>query len=246
MRIIPMGLTLLVIAGVVVGCSSHGAAATTTPASAVTASVQHRLAVLAYEQAAGAGVPDPRWAAFVVSHRAAAEQVSSGGTEEGSSPAVFLVEVVGPFTHYPITSPPLGAAASTIRCVAISFTVDRATWGILDSGCARAFNLSALGRVYPLAPLVRAQGSIVTVGGPSPGSSRPIAGADIWFIGAGGSASVRADKHGVFAFDVTPGTYRVRLTGHAPTTDGEFFDTIPDTVVVTPGDKPIRLVVSIK
>lgn len=93
--------------------------------------------------------------------------------------------------------------------------------------------------------LVRTRGVIVTVGGPAPGSPRPIA-AEFRVAGAGGSATVRADRHGRFVFLLPPGTYRITITGHAPESDGRPMQLLPNEIHVRPSGSRIRLVVSIR
>ncbi len=79
---------------------------------------------------------------------------------------------------------------------------------------------------------VTAHGLIVTVGGPFPGAPAPIPRAELRFVGSRRSMTVRADAHGRFAFDAPPGLYRVQVTGNAPTANGAFLPTVPDTVAV--------------
>jgi hypothetical protein len=94
--------------------------------------------------------------------------------------------------------------------------------------------------------LVRTKGVIVTIGGPAPGSPRPIAGARFEVKGSGESAGVHADAHGRFAFDLVPGTYRITITGHAPMSGSAFIQPRHGTIVVRPGGRPIRVVVDIR
>ena len=94
--------------------------------------------------------------------------------------------------------------------------------------------------------LVRTTGVIVTVGGPPPGSPRPIAGARFEVKGSGESAGVRADGHGRFALHLAPGTYRITITGHAPMSGNAFMQPRHGTIVVSPGGRPIRIVVDIR
>jgi len=93
---------------------------------------------------------------------------------------------------------------------------------------------------------VRTDGIIVTVGGPPPGSPRPIAGARFEVTGSGETADVRADSHGRFAFDVAPGTYRITITGHAPMSGAAFMQPRHRTIVVRPSGPRIRLIVDIR
>ena len=93
--------------------------------------------------------------------------------------------------------------------------------------------------------LVRTRGVIVTVGGPAPGSPRPIA-AEFRVAGPGGSATVRADRHGRFALLLEPGTYRITITGHGPESDGRPMQPVPNVIHVGPSGSRIRLVVSIR
>jgi hypothetical protein len=93
--------------------------------------------------------------------------------------------------------------------------------------------------------LVRIHGVVVRVGGPAPGSPRPIA-AVLRVAGAGGTATVRADRHGRFAFLLKPGTYRITITGNGPESDGLPMQPVPDVIHVRPSGPRIRLVVSIK
>ena len=94
---------------------------------------------------------------------------------------------------------------------------------------------------------VTAHGMIVRVGGPNAGATA-IPGAELRFVGSQRSVTVRAEARGRFALDVAPGSYRVKVTGHAPTANGVFLATVPDTIVVPVGgpDRPFRLIVSIK
>jgi hypothetical protein len=93
--------------------------------------------------------------------------------------------------------------------------------------------------------VVRTRGVIVRVGGPAPGSPRPIAAA-FRVAGANGSASGRADRHGRFTLLLKPGTYRVTLTGDGPESDGRPMQPVPNMIHVRPSGGRIRLVVSIK
>jgi hypothetical protein len=143
----------VVLAGLLAGCGSGLArqrpdvtgpglgAATASPATA-------RLARLAHAQAQAAGNPHPQLVAYVSSHRRVAVKVSEGGDIVDSNQPVFVVEVVGPFPHYRRHSP--ADVNPSMRCQAVSFTVEQATWQILDAGCGAAFNISELGRAYRL------------------------------------------------------------------------------------------------
>jgi hypothetical protein len=93
---------------------------------------------------------------------------------------------------------------------------------------------------------VRTEGVIVTVGGLAPGGPRPIANAQIRFVGTTETATARAGRNGQFAFEASPGSYKVQLVGHAPKVNGKFFKTTPATITVMQGRKPVRLVVEIK
>jgi len=110
---------------------------------------------------------------------------------------------------------------------------------LLASGC--------YGSSHQAASTVRTTGTIVTIGGPAPGSPKPIPGAEFRLVGPNCSVNVRADKDGRFAVDLPPGRYRVIVTGHAPQADGGWLPTIPSALTVTSGrTKPLRLVVSIR
>jgi hypothetical protein len=87
---------------------------------------------------------------------------------------------------------------------------------------------------------VRTHGTLVRVGGPAPGGPVAMPGVRLHVQGEGGSADVRTDRHGRFAFDVVPGTYTVSITtgGLAPVT-------VPHVVHV-PHTGRLRLVVNIK
>jgi hypothetical protein len=78
-----------------------------------------------------------------------AVQVSEGGDTVDTNEPVFVVEVIGPFPHYERPSVPAGVNPS-MRCRAISFTVNTANWHVLDAGCGAAFNISKLGQVRRL------------------------------------------------------------------------------------------------
>ena len=93
--------------------------------------------------------------------------------------------------------------------------------------------------------LVRTGGAIVTVGGPAPGSPRPIA-AEFRVTGRGGSATGRADSHGRFALLLEPGTYRVTITGHGPECDGRPVQPGRNVIHVGRSGVRVRLVVSIR
>jgi hypothetical protein len=110
----------------------------------------------------------------------------------------------------------------------------------LVSACAGGAASSTAG------DFVRTNGVIVTIGGPAPGSGRPIAGARFEVKGSGESAGVHADTHGRFAFDLVPGTYRITITGHAPMSGNAFIQPRHGTIVVRPGGRPIRIVVDIR
>lgn len=105
------------------------------------------------------------------------------------------------------------------------------------SACAGGASTTASG-------LVRTRGVIVRVGGPPPGSPRPIA-AEFRVTGPGGSATGRADRHGRFTFLLAPGTYRITITGHGPESDGRPMQPVPDVIHVRPSGPRLRLVVSI-
>ena len=97
------------------------------------------------------------------------------------------------------------------------------------------------------AATVPTTGVVVTVGGPAPGAPAPIPGVELRLVGAGGSVNVRADRRGRFTADLAPGTYRVMITGHGPTANGQPMQPTPDTIRVpyAPGH-PLLLAVSIK
>jgi hypothetical protein len=65
-------------------------------------------------------------------------------------------------------------------------------------------------------------------------------GVEIRFVSATGSARARTDRHGRFAFDVSPGTYTVRVR-----TGGVVPVTVPHLVHV-PHSGRLRLVVNIR
>jgi hypothetical protein len=94
--------------------------------------------------------------------------------------------------------------------------------------------------------LVRTRGVIVTIGGPPPGAPRPIAGARFKVDGNADGATVRADSHGRFAFDLTPGTYRITITGHAPMSGNAFMQPRHPTIDVPPRGGRIRIIVDIR
>ena len=94
--------------------------------------------------------------------------------------------------------------------------------------------------------LVRTRGVILTVGGPPPGAPRSISGAEFKVDGSGKGADVIADRHGRFAFDLAPGTYRITITGHAPMSGNAFIQPRHGTIVVRPERPPVRLVVDIR
>jgi hypothetical protein len=93
--------------------------------------------------------------------------------------------------------------------------------------------------------LVRTRGVIVTVGGPAPGSPRPIA-AEFRVAGAGGSTTGRADRHGRFTLLLHPGTYRITITGHGPESDGRPMQPVPNVIHVGRSGARIHLVVAIR
>jgi Carboxypeptidase regulatory-like domain len=95
------------------------------------------------------------------------------------------------------------------------------------------------------AHLVRTHGTIVRVGGPMPGSPLPIAGARLEIRGRGGSTQVRSDRHGRFAFDLPPGTYRVTAIGHSLLHNASL-QPIPQVIHVRAHARPLRLYVDIK
>jgi hypothetical protein len=106
---------------------------------------------MAYDQARAAGNPHPQYVAYVASHRKVAVQVSEGGDLVDSNQPVWVVEVVGPFPDFIAPTAPT-ADTQTQNCRALTFTVERATWGILDSGCGASFDLGRLGQAHPLLP----------------------------------------------------------------------------------------------
>jgi hypothetical protein len=113
--------------------------------------VANRLARLAFAAARRAGNPHPRFAAYVAAGRGRAVAVSTGGDRTDSNEPVWMVEVVGSFPRYARFSHPPGAA-DTMRCVALSFTVARASWRVLDEGCGRPFALARIGVPHRLHP----------------------------------------------------------------------------------------------
>jgi hypothetical protein len=106
------------------------------------------------------------------------------------------------------------------------------------SACAGGASSTASG-------LVRTRGVIVRVGGPAPGSPRPIA-AEFRVTGPGGSTTGRADRHGRFTLLLRPGTYRIAITGHGPESDGRPMQPVPNVIHVGPSGARVRLVVSIR
>lgn len=144
---------LLLAICMVTGCG-QATASTGTPATGDHASaVAARLAHLAYAQARAGGNAHPRFAAYVETRRRVGVRVSEQGTVIDSNQPVWVVEVVGPFRRYPLPSVPAGSTSSGfLACSAISFTVDQATWRILDDGCGPDFALRRLGRPHPLPP----------------------------------------------------------------------------------------------
>ncbi len=109
---------------------------------------------------------------------------------------------------------------------------------------ALAVSACAGGSAHTVTGLARVRGVIVRVGGPFPGSPVPIA-ANLRVAGAGGTATVRANRHGRFVFLLRPGTYRITVTGHGPEADGRPIQPVPDVIHVRPSGPRIRLVVSI-
>ena len=97
------------------------------------------------------------------------------------------------------------------------------------------------GGSHPDVATVPTTGVVVTVGGPAPGAPAPIPGVELRLVGAGGSVNVRADRRGRFTADLAPGTYRVTITGHGPTANGQPMQPTPDTIRVprAPGH-PLR------
>jgi hypothetical protein len=108
---------------------------------------------------------------------------------------------------------------------------------LVVSACAGGSSQTAAG-------LLRVRGVIVRVGGPFPGRPVPIA-ADLRVDGAGGTATVRADRHGRFTLLMQPGTYRVKITGHDPAFGGDPVQPMPRMIHVRRSGQRIRLVVSI-
>ena len=106
--------------------------------------------------------------------------------------------------------------------------------GLLAAACG--------GHSAPTA-LVRAHGTIVSVGGTS-GPPRPLPRVRFTVTDRDNSAKVVTDEHGRFAFDVLPGTYRVVITGHSVRANGRLSQPHPRTIVVQPHAKPLRLWVS--
>jgi hypothetical protein len=94
------------------------------------------------------------------------------------------------------------------------------------------------------AGLVRTHGVLVRVGGPPPGAPVGLRGVVVRFRGARGSAVVHTGRHGRFAFDVAPGTYRVTITAGGPQTDRGSIQPFP-RVVRVPRSGRLRLVVNI-
>jgi hypothetical protein len=136
---------------VLAGC---GGAQAASPAAPRPSAVEVRLGRIAFAQARAAGNAHPLFARYVAAQRRRGVQVSEGGEIVGSNEPVWVVEVVGPFPRYERFSVPPGVNPS-MSCQAISFTVERGTWAILDSGCGPAFRLSRLGRARGLAPPAR-------------------------------------------------------------------------------------------
>lgn len=83
----------------------------------------------------------------------------------------------------------------------------------------------------------------MTIGGTS-GPPRALARVRFTVTGSDESAKVVTDEHGRFAFDVSPGTYRVLITGHSVRANGRLAQPHPRTIVVKPDAKPLRLWVS--
>jgi hypothetical protein len=75
--------------------------------------------------------------------------------------------------------------------------------------------------------------------------AHPLAGVRFAVTGSGESASGVSDINGRFAFDVTPGRYTVEITGHSPRLNGRLLQPQPDTIVVKPGGKRVRLIVTV-
>jgi hypothetical protein len=135
----------------VTGCGQ--ATASTTPPAAVdpASAVEARLAHLADAQARAGGNTHPRFAAFVETRRKIGVRISESGDVVDTDQPVWVVEVVGPFRRYPVPSMPFGSKSSGfLACTAISFTVDQASWRILDDGCGPDFDLRRLGRPHRL------------------------------------------------------------------------------------------------
>jgi hypothetical protein len=92
---------------------------------------------------------------------------------------------------------------------------------------------------------VHVHGTLVRVGGPAPGAPVALGGVDVRFRDAGESAAVHTDRHGRFAFDVRPGTYRVTITAGGPQANGRPIQPVP-RVVHVPHTGRLRLVINIK
>jgi hypothetical protein len=86
---------------------------------------------------------------------------------------------------------------------------------------------------------------LVRVGGPPPGAPVALKGVVVRFRGAGRSAVVHTDRHGRFALDVEPGTYRVTITRGGPQTDTGSIQPFP-RVIRVPHSGRVRLVVNIR
>jgi hypothetical protein len=87
---------------------------------------------------------------------------------------------------------------------------------------------------------IRTHGTLVRVGGPAPGGPVAMAGVRVHLQGNGGSADVRTDRRGRFAFDVAPGTYTVSIRR------GRVHVLTVPHIVRVPHAGPLRLVVNIR
>jgi hypothetical protein len=137
-------ILLLGVAVIATGCGASTAVTSTASHPSV---VERRLARMAWDQARSGGNRHPQSAVYVLTQRGGANQASSGGSSVATE-SVYLVEVIGPFPHYPI-NPPAGGPSS-IHCTAISITLDRRTLRVLDDGCGKRFDISKLGTVHQL------------------------------------------------------------------------------------------------
>jgi hypothetical protein len=109
---------------------------------------------------------------------------------------------------------------------------------LLASGCV-GWSSSTTGQP------VHTHGVLVRVGGPAPGAPVALPGVRLHFQGKGGSADVRAGRHGEFSLDLAPGTYTVTITRGGPQANGVSIQPVPHIVHI-PHAGRLRLVVNIK